>query len=303
MITKNDLNWWFDREAELDWQFATTYAVGAPHEYVIADKTPGFTQEDAARAAHVIRTYGKTMKFYRDTRVYLVTPMGWKHWDTQGAVLEDNRVDMINRDCVEHVYGIQNMPRTTSGVESTYDGLATTWDLKYGMTEEEKQATASLIRQTFGEKLRRTLDVGCGTGLPLDLELVEPVRYVGIDPSTAMLNALVMKHPVLAGLHPMSYAEAEQHRVLSGTIYDTVLVLGGSASYLSPTEIEQLQARAKRDVLLMHYTPDAFPIALGFDSELARESLQTATAFGSSQTQFGRFTVSILSGTGVAESS
>ena len=39
LITRDDLRWWLDLEPELDWQFATTYAEGAPHEYVVADKT------------------------------------------------------------------------------------------------------------------------------------------------------------------------------------------------------------------------------------------------------------------------
>lgn len=60
--------------AVLDWQFATTYASGAPHEYVVADRTPGLTEDDVTRAAHVIRTYGEPMKFYKETRIYLVTP-------------------------------------------------------------------------------------------------------------------------------------------------------------------------------------------------------------------------------------
>ena len=50
MITKNDLNWWLSLEPELDWQFATTYASGAPHEYVVAGRTPGLTEDDVARA-------------------------------------------------------------------------------------------------------------------------------------------------------------------------------------------------------------------------------------------------------------
>ena len=70
MITKNDLNWWLSLEPELDWQFATTYASGAPHEYVVAGRTPGLTEDDVARAAHVIRTYGEPMKFYKETRIY-----------------------------------------------------------------------------------------------------------------------------------------------------------------------------------------------------------------------------------------
>ena len=297
VITKTDLSWWLNLEAELDWQFATTYAAGAPHEYVVAGKTPGLSDDDVARAAHVIRTYGEPMKFYKDTRIYLVTPMGWKHWDMQGSTIDDDTVTLINRGRVEHVYGIQNMPRTTSEITSGYDGLATRWDRAHGMTESEKQATASLVHATFGEKMWRTLDVGCGTGLPLDLGLVEPVRYVGIDPSNAMLNALVMKHPVLAGVHPMTYAETERRRVLCGSRYDTVLVLGGSASHLAPEEIEQLRSRAKRDVLLMHYAPDTSQKDVDLDSHLAGDSLHAATASATSQIRIGRYIASILPGT------
>ena len=244
----------------------------------------------------MIRTYGELMKFYKETRIYLVTPMGWKHWDIQGGVINDDSVTLINRGRVEHVYGIQNMPHTASELQSDYDGLATTWDLRHSMDEEEKHATVSIIRATFGDKLWRTLDIGCGTGLPLDLELAEPVRYVGIDPSTAMLNALVMKYPNLAGIHPMTYVEAERRRVLCGTRYDTVLALGGSASYLAPDEIEQLRSRAKRDVLLMHYTPEASQTAPGLDRRQAEDSLQATTAASTSQTRIGRYIASILPG-------
>lgn len=294
MITKSDLNWWLKLESELDWQFATTYADGAPHEYVVAGKTPGLTEDDIARAAHVIRTYGEPMKFYKQTRIYLVTPMGWKHWDMQGGVIDESSVTLINRGRAEHVYGIQNMPRTASGLPSAYDKLATTWDRDHGMSDDERQATAGLIREVFGDKLWRTLDVGCGTGLPLDLRVAEPVRYVGIDPSTAMLNALVMKHPLLAGVHPMTYAEAERRQVLCGTKYDTVLALGGSASYLTPNEIEQLCARAKREVLLMHYAPDVSLATSDLDLKSAEESLRAATVSAKSLTRIGRFIATVL---------
>lgn len=301
MVTKADLVWWLDKEAELDWQFATTYAEGAPHEYVVVGKTPGFSAKDAARAAHVIRTYGEPIKFYKDTRIYLVTPMGWKHWDMQRGSIVDDSVTIINRGRADHVYGIQNMPRTVSGIDSAFDGLATVWDRNFGMTATEKSAIADLIRATFGGRLGRTLDVGCGTGLPLDLGVVEPVHYVGIDPSTAMLNALVMKHPVIAGLHPATYAEAERRRVLCGTTFDTVLTLGGSASYLSAADIDQLRARAKRDVLLMHFAAGEAPPTGDLDADVAEESLRIATAEAREQFQIGRFIASVLPGVRTGE--
>jgi len=39
VILNSDLKWWLNLEPELDWQYATTYAEGAPHEYVVAGKT------------------------------------------------------------------------------------------------------------------------------------------------------------------------------------------------------------------------------------------------------------------------
>ena len=73
-------------------------------------------------------------------------------------------------------------------------------------------------------------------------------------------------------------------------------VLGGSASYLAPDEIEQLRSRAKRDVLLMHYTPEASQTAPGLDRRQAEDSLQATTAASTSQTRIGRYIASILPG-------
>jgi hypothetical protein len=294
MITRDDLNWWLDMEARLDWQFATTYAEGAPHEYVVADKTPGFTHADVVRAAHVIRTFGEPAKFYNTTRIYLTTPMGWKHWDMQGGHIDGSEITLINRGRAEHVYGVQNAPRTASGIESAYEGVATTWDAEHGMTDDEKAETASLIGEVFGDRLWRTLDVGCGTGWPLDLGLADSVRYVGIDPSAAMLNTLVAKHPHLAGVHPMKFSDVIERRVLCGTKYDTVLALGGSASYLAPDDIAALRGVAKGPMLLMHYAPGEVPVTVDLDGEAAAASLDAAAAEAEPQATIGRFIASVI---------
>lgn len=83
----------------------------------------------------------------------------------------------------------------------------------------------------MGDRNVRTLDIGCGTGPALDLGITDSVRYVGIDPSQAMLNELVRKYPLLAGVHPMTFGQALERRVLCGTRFDLVLALGGSASH------------------------------------------------------------------------
>lgn len=291
MITKQDLKWWIEKETELDWQFATTYAEGAPHEYVALGRTDGLTAEDFERAAHVIRTFGQPGKFYKSTRIYLTTPTGWRHWTMDRAL---NETGLVNRGESHHEYGAQNAPITASGRHSSYDALASAWDEKWGMTELERAATADLIRTVFGQKLRRTLDVGCGTGFPIDTGLVEAVRYTGIDPSTAMLNCLVAKHPHLAGVHPMTFDQAKSKRILCGTRFDTVLALGGSASYLRPSDIQELRDRSKRSVILMHYRPDFDSPAQDLELDVASQSLWAASELAVSQHEIGRFIGSVL---------
>jgi SAM-dependent methyltransferase len=118
------------------------------------------------------------------------------------------------------------MPRTRSGLKSGHDGHASAWEKSHAMTEVEQNPVTDLIRRAFCDRLGRTLDVGCGTGWPVTAGLAEPVSYVGTDPSTQMLDALVAKHSTLAGVHPMTWGDATRRRVLCATAYDTVLALG-----------------------------------------------------------------------------
>jgi hypothetical protein len=126
---------------------------------------------------------------------------------------------------------------------------------------------------------------------------VDPARYVGIDPSTAMLNALVAKHPVTAGIHPMSWSDAHERRVLCGTRFDSVLSLGGSASYLSPAELREVTARGKRGAVVMHYRDGEGPVADDLDAALATASLNAASELADRQVTVDRFVLSHLPGT------
>jgi len=173
------------------------------------------------------------MKFHKRTRIYLRTPMGWKHW----------------RKCSQ---------------------------------------TTALIRAIFGEQVWRTVDIGCGTGWPVTRGLIDPARYVGIDPSTAMLNALVAKHPIVAGLHPMTQAAAQEERVLRGARFDSVVSLGGSASYLSLAELQELAARGKRGAVVMHFADGKAPPTNDLDPRITEASLAAATEMTVHQVRVGR---------------
>lgn len=298
--TTDDLEWWLERIHELDWVFAVTYAEGAPHEYVNVGRTVGFTAEECVRAARVIRTFGQPMKFYATTRIYLTDAQGWKYWDMAGADVRESGI--INRGRVEHVYGVQTAPRTASGVVSAYDSVATEWDRVLGATDSERAELTSLIGSLGDFTKKRVLDVGCGTGLPLDLGVTQSVRYVGIDPSRGMLNALVQKHPHLAGVHAMTFGQALERRVLGGTRFDLVLALGGSASYLSDAELEGLRAHAAGPMVVSVVAPGNFPAAGDLDEvdvARARERLAAfASSVGGKLRTVGRFSVAVIDGRG-----
>lgn len=51
------------------------------------------------------------------------------------------------------------------------------------------------------------LDIGCGTGALLDLGILDPARYTGIDSSQGMLNGLVLKHPQVGRVIPARFED------------------------------------------------------------------------------------------------
>lgn len=269
-ITKSDLEWWQDKIVNLDWVFAVTYAEGAPHEY-IAERTEGMTKADFARAARVIHTFGEPQKFFKSTRIYLVHD-GWKYWTMDR---EHDDVTLINRGRADHIYGVQNMPRTKSEFRSGYDAIATYWDRYFTASDEEQQGFTRLVDEvTGGYRKCRTLDIGAGTGLTLDLSLTEAPRLTAIDPSQAMLNELVRKHPLVARVEPRTFADTFARRHLAGTQFDLVLALSGSASYLSQEDWESIMRHARDRLVLSVYAEGEAPVT----ADLTSQQLADASA-------------------------
>lgn len=73
-----------------------------------------------------------------------------------------------------------------------------------------------------------------------------------------------------------------------------MLVLGGSASYLTPEELMELAARGKRGAVVMHYAVDEGPVTDDLDHVTAAASLAFATEIAVEQLRVGRFLVSSL---------
>ena len=114
----------------------------------------------------------------------------------------------MNRATTELFYGIQNAQSTISGIESPYDDIATSWDAEHPMAAGESEHVKRLLAGGRGKYPPHVLDIGCGTGRVLDLGLVAPDRYAGVDSSQAMLNLLLRKHPKVAARVPGRCPEA-----------------------------------------------------------------------------------------------
>jgi len=279
-ITTDDLAWWLDLAPTLSWRWATTYADSAPHSYVVRDKDLDSTLFD--RAARVIRTYGRPGKFFRSTQLYLYDPPDSipgsgrpirKWWTMSGPVSIQG---VINTTDDDRVYGKQDAPDTryrpprppTTVIEDdtreVYDALATAYDARYDPAHcpqctTENEAIARLIRRHFGAYAPSTLDVGCGTGLTLDLHVTAPGIYTGVDPSQGMLNQLVQKHPRATRLLPMRMETALSDQLFAPRSFELVVSLFGSPSYLEPWAISPIAELSSDLTVLMHYRRGYWP--------------------------------------------
>ncbi len=92
------------------------------------------------------------------------------------------------------------MAGMTSGVRvgDAYDDLAPQWDRIYTRTRDraEDRIVGDLLREGGYGSHGTLLDVGCGTGLVLDLlPTLSPWQYTGLDVSTGMLACAEAKRP------------------------------------------------------------------------------------------------------------
>lgn len=257
MITQDDLDWWIELWPTLNWRFASSMP-DAPHSYVVKGKTLG--DEDFDRAVQVIRTYGEPGKFWSRTNIYLT--VGDTKWWTMGAPLADTII--INKAEAGAVFGVQNAPRTVVPgplKASIYDGIATEYDELYTSPEDlaENERVRALLREHFVGFAPNTLDVGCGTGLLLDMRVVSAKLYTGIDPSQGMLNELVRKHPNVPAAGILPGTAATVLPTLTGKKYDLVCALFAAGSYLEPADWHSMVALSRDLTVIMTYGPGYLP--------------------------------------------
>ncbi|MEO1234323.1 MAG: methyltransferase domain-containing protein [Myxococcota bacterium] len=118
-------------------------------------------------------------------------------------------------------------PSPAHRVGETYDELAVGYD-DYHVDNKslaENRFVAGRIAARI-DASTSVLDVGCGTGLLLDLIDIPPDRYLGVDVSEGMLQRAKKKHPH----HRFVTADAQRMSSDLGR-FDLVVSLFGSPSY------------------------------------------------------------------------
>lgn len=246
MITQDDLSWWLETAARVQWTWARTYAATAPHSYVVDGRTRGLSRADYVRAARVIHTFGQPGRFYGATNIYLTSPDGRLKWWTMDPDVRGT--GLVNQATTERVYGVQNAPVTTSGIATPYDGAATYYDERH--PTPDTRALLEAVVGLAGAHPPALLDVGCGTGRVLDLGLTRPDRYAGVDPSTPMLNQLVRKHPGVAAVHPMRLDAAVETGAVRPGQFEIVTMLAPRADDLPAVAVGALMSLASRGVVV-----------------------------------------------------
>lgn len=99
-------------------------------------------------------------------------------------------------------------------------------------------------------------EIGCGTGLFIELCGVAPNMYVGIDPSRKMLMKFMDKHKgYCSSLKCVAFSEDG----MNFEDYDNVVALFGSSSYLSFHDLCRI-ALSETKKFLMFYKPDYRPV-------------------------------------------
>lgn len=288
--TTHDLATFREFVATADW--VTARSERYPHRYVVRGKQvddPLFT--DMVR---LIRQYGTPGNFHTSYVLIYWIVDGERFW-TMGGTLDETII--INRAASDQVYGRQTAPTTVSPHVSVYDRIAPDYDARYrdrASRLDDLEVARRLL--TIAPDWPRVLDVGAGTGLFLDLLgpdlAVDAESYVAVDPSQAMLNELVRKHPWVRHVHPTPFEDTG----VDGKT-DLVVALYGAASYLPPDAVERIPSLLSPDgrALLMFYAPGYLPDIHTETPPTAEPARKAAEALPGAQVDtLGSFTVVTL---------
>jgi len=220
----------FDSCAELTellerhtYRFARTMP-GAPHSYTL--KRTWRSQDLFVEALRKMRAVERVEEFFKGRWYRRFTANGYKYW-TMGAHLDHI---LINRAIHESVF-------------DPYAVIADSYDLELHKRESDVERSQRIYDSLKIGPDADILDIGCGTGALVDFRFarIPPERYVGIDPSRAMLGVFGDKHPEFRSR--LIRTRFEDYWPRPGQKFDLVAALFGAPSHIGDLELVSRKVR------------------------------------------------------------
>lgn len=194
------------------WIFAKTMP-HMPHWYTLRKEWGDDQLFD--QVVTYIRKFGYT-ELYNGKEFTAFNLNGMKYW-TMGSPLP--QTILINRKPHE--------------IPAQYDKIADVYDELHSdkQSEQENWAIIDMIQPVNGS----VIDIGCGSGLFLDYQTIEPANYMGVDPSYKIINRLIEKHPKFKERVIVSRFEEYVGRKV-----DLIVSLFGAANYIELDALKRI---------------------------------------------------------------
>ena len=143
------------------------------------------------------------------------------------------------------------MMRNTSAQD---DGIADVYDTLF-VDEKSIEENNAVAKKLAPYAEYSIFEIGCGTGLFLDLISITPDGYWGCDPSEKMLSFFKKKHPDFSS--HVELGTFEQNK--KWRYYSAVVSIFGAVSYVKVDSL-RLLAESPCHKFLMFYKPDYTPV-------------------------------------------
>lgn len=135
--------------------------------------------------------------------------------------------------------------------ENQYDAIAERYDSFFNDKTSIKENEQ--VARMLSHVQKPVMDIGCGTGLLIDLLSVMDNEYIGVDPSAKMLEQFRHKHPKHKSVNiPFEWLNPSRIH------YKTAVALFGSASYIRENALRHMPRR--RRLFLMFYKEGYYPV-------------------------------------------
>lgn len=214
-----------------------------PHHYTLRKNWA--RDEEFVEAVLWMREYGYS-EIYKGRPYTMYNLNGHKYW-TMGAPIDYSSgkpcTILINRKRLDY--------------QSDYDLIADRYDAMFADEASHNENLEVFNRLGFDGR-GRVLDIGCGTGLFLDY--VKTEQYVGIDPSTKMLQRSIEAHQAVPGRLERVNARLEEFHDAEG--FDLIVALFGAANYVEPVAWDRVFASLKPGgrIFAMFYAERYLPV-------------------------------------------